>query len=232
VDKCSGEYILSRLREKYNINPNDYASLKIYFETKDPFKVLVATILSQNTTDRAALKAYEELENKIGVSAFNLYKSSESQVRDAIRVAGLNKNKARYIKELSKIIVEQFNGDLSKILDKEPEIARKILTSLPGVGEKTADVVLLTCKGYEFFPVDTHIKRIAIRLGIVNKEAKYSEISNKLKQMFRLNLHLGHLLLIEHGRKTCKANKPLCNSCVIRYCCEYGINKSKIINST
>ncbi|MEM0374164.1 MAG: endonuclease III [Sulfolobaceae archaeon] len=223
--KCDGKIIISRLKEVYEINQEDFASLKVYNTTKDPFKLLIATILSQNTTDKSAIKAYYNLELNIGVTPKNLAEADIEKIRNLIKIVGLSNNKARNIKELSNIILNKYN-DLNKILSLDPNEARRKLTELPGVGEKTADVVLLTTKGYEFFPVDTHIRRISIRLGLASDKDSYSEISRKLKEFFKENLLEAHLLLIVHGRKTCKSKSPLCNTCVIRDCCKFGSSRT------
>ncbi|EZQ03195.1 endonuclease III [Candidatus Acidianus copahuensis] len=229
--KCEGRYILKELERVYTTNPSDYIAYDVWLKTKDPFKVLIATILSQNSTDRGAYKAYYNLEGNIGISLDKLAKADMLNVAKAIRNIGLYNSKAKRIIELSNIILDKY-GDLNNILNQEDK-ARNILMSLPGVGEKTADVVLLTCKGYPVFPVDTHIKRVSLRLGIDGKN--YESISRNLMKIFPKDSYLkAHHLLIAHGRLTCKAKNPLCEKCTINNCCEYysRVVKSKRSHST
>jgi len=229
---CDGKTVLQRLKEVYEISQEEFASIKVYNTTRNSFKLLIVTILSQNTTDKSALKAYYNLESKIGVNPENLANANLDELRELIKSAGLSYNKARNIKELSKVILSRYNGNLDAILSLNPEDARRKLIELPGVGEKTADVVLLTVRGYMFFPVDTHIRRIVTRLGLISAGEKYSVISKKLAEFFGDNILEAHLLLISHGRKTCKSRKPLCNNCVIRDCCRFGSNKPQPINTS
>lgn len=220
--RCEPKMIYDRLNETYKIKEEDYIAYYVWIKYKDCFKVLIATILSQNSTDRSALKAYQNLEREIGVSPSNLASTSLDIIESAIRVAGLYKTKARRIKEISQYILNNYGGSIENIINMEAEKAKNELLKFEGIGEKTADVVLLTCKNYKFFPVDTHIMRVSKRLGIVPTNANYSKTSSVLLDLFKGNdlLHLHHLL-IAHGRQTCKARKPLCDTCVIKECCEY-----------
>ncbi|AEE93460.1 DNA-(apurinic or apyrimidinic site) lyase [Acidianus hospitalis W1] len=231
--KCTGKEIIERLRKTYKRDPKEYVAYDVWINFKDPFKVLIATLLSQNSTDKGTYKAFYTLEEKIGVTPDNLIKSSLEDIASCIRNIGIYRIKAERIKELAKIIKEKYNGDLNKILDKEPKEAREELLSLPGIGEKTADVVLLTCKGYPYFPVDTHIKRISQRLGIAS--GSYEQISASLMRLFDPKDYLeAHHLLIAHGRNVCKAKNPLCEKCILNDCCEYysRINKNKPDNNS
>ncbi len=218
--RCSGELILEKLSSRYEVDPKDFVAYDVWLKTKDCFKVLIATLLSQNSTDKGTYKAFEELERRIGVSPQKLASACEKEIGEAIRSIGIYNVKAKRIKEISNLLLEKYNGSLEQILDLPKDEARRSLISLPGVGEKTADVVLLTCRNYEYFPVDTHIKRISMRLGI--KGSTYQEISKGLMELFQPKDYLrAHHLLIAHGRNTCKARRPLCERCAISECCKY-----------
>lgn len=220
--ECEGREIFDKLSQEYHIDSKDFVAFDVWISSKDPFKVLVATVLSQNTTDRSTYRSFKTLEEKVGVEVERIAKADPELISESIRFSGLNNSKAKRLKEIAQIILAEYHGDLWTILNQPSDIARKTLTSLPGVGEKTADVVLLTCKGYDAFPVDTHIRRIAIRLGVSKERETYIEISNRLMSLFRGKDFLkAHHLLITHGRRTCKANKPLCSNCPINYCCEF-----------
>lgn len=232
--KCTGEDILNKLKSTYTIDSKEYVAYDVWIKFKDPFRVLIATLLSQNSTDKGTYKAFYTLENKIRVTPQNLINATVSEIADCIKNIGIYNIKAQRIKEISKIVLEKYGGKLDEILNKPLKEAREELLSLTGVGEKTADVVLLTCKSYPTFPVDTHIKRVATRLGIV-KSSKYSSISNELMKLFQPKDYLvAHQLLIAHGRKACKAKNPLCESCVLKECCKYydRLRESKKFNSS
>lgn len=109
--RCEPKTVYDRLNETYKIREEDYIAYYVWIKYKDCFKVLIATILSQNSTDKSALKAYQNLEREIGVSPNNLASTSLDTIESAIRVAGLYKTKARRIKEISQHILNNY-GDL------------------------------------------------------------------------------------------------------------------------
>ena len=113
--------------------------------TKDPFQTLIVTVLSQATTDKNTARAFENLSRRFSITPEALDKASVEEIENAIRVGGLYRNKSRVIKAISHVILEQFNGSLDFIYSLPFEEARKILLGIPGVGPKTADVVLLFC---------------------------------------------------------------------------------------
>lgn len=190
----------------------------------DPFKNLVIGILSQNTSDRNSTRAYINLKRKFKIEPEELAKAKESEISRAIKVGGMYKIKARRIKELTKVLMEKFKGDLREITKLPPKEARKILTSLPGIGEKTADVFLAYCMKESTIPVDTNIARVAKRIGLVKREAGYKEIQKALKNIFSKNERIrGHELLIRLGRDFCKAKNPLCEGCPISSICKKRI---------
>jgi endonuclease-3 len=206
------------LKKEYKIEIEDYVSLWAYVTYKDPFKVLIATILSQSSTDKAALKSFKRLNEKIGIEPENLAKASIDDIREAIKESGLQNQKAIAIKEIAKRLRDI---NLKELLEKDLKNAREKLMELPKIGYKTADVVLATFNK-NILPVDTHVERVSKRLGIVRKEAKYEEIRKALEEIFpQETWHDIHLLFIAHGRKICKAKNPLCNSCKLFEYCEY-----------
>jgi endonuclease-3 len=149
----------------------------------DPFKNLIITVLSQNTSEINCVRAYEGLAAKFEVKPEILAEADLNQIKEAIRSGGLYNVKSKRIKELAKAVLEKFNGDLNFVLALPKEEAKKKLMELPGVGEKTADVLLSSRHGYhEVFVVDTHIDRIAKRLGLVEKTR------NTLKSKRPLNI--------------------------------------------
>jgi endonuclease-3 len=149
-----------------------------------------------------------------------LANAETSQIEECLRVAGLYRNKAKTIKKLSKIILEEFHGTLNPILSLPFEEARKTLLKLPGVGPKTADVLLLFCSEKPTIPVDTHVNRVAKRLGLAPQKGNYETVRQSLQSIYDPKDYLSvHILLILLGRKYCKAKNPLCKDCPVNVFC-------------
>lgn len=197
---------------------------KIYvpwrWEIRDPFKILISTILSQRTSWINVRKAIERLENKIGIRPYTLAKASIEDIKECIKVAGLYNVKSVRIKEIAKVVTNEFDGNLNQILNLPLNEARKEFLNLPGVGFKTADIILLFAAGKPVFPVDTHIARVSKRLGIVKDKATYEDIRLAWeKGLPREKYAIAHVLLIMHGRNVCKSVKPLCDKCPLTNFC-------------
>ncbi len=130
------------------------------------------------------------------------------------------------MKELGQIIVEDFDEDLGKIFDKDPEEAREDLLDLPGVGPKTADCVLLFAGGFDVLPVDTHVNRTAKRLGLASSDDNLEEVRKKVQDLFPPGkLGNTHILLIELGREYCKSRTPDCEECPVEeFCPKIGVD--------
>jgi len=186
----------------------------------DPFKTLIITIISQNTADTNTQRAYENLSKNFEITPQTLANAQIGMIETCIHVGGLSKNKAKTIQTVSKIIIEKFQNSLNFIISLPIEEARKKLLEMPGVGPKTADVVLLFSANKSTIPVDTHVNRVSKRLGLVPPNGGYEEVRLSLMSLFDPKDYLAvHLLLIAHGRKTCKARKPLCSECHISISC-------------
>jgi endonuclease-3 len=180
----------------------------------------VTTILSQNTADRNTARAFEALSKRFEISPEALARAETSQIEAAIRVAGLYKNKARAIKQAACVLIEKYGGTLQLILSLSIDEARKALMQFPGVGPKTADVVLLFSAAQPTIPVDTHVNRVSKRFGFAPANADYEAVRQALQSLYNPRDYLNvHLLLIAHGRRYCKAQHPLCDACPINTCC-------------
>jgi endonuclease-3 len=180
----------------------------------------VTTILSQNTADCNTARAFEALSKQFEISPEVLAQADLSQIEAAIRVAGLYKNKARAIEEAARILLEKYQGTLQTILSLPINEARKALMQFPGVGPKTADVVLLFSSNQPTIPVDTHVNRVSKRLGFAAPNANYEAVRQALQSLYDPHDYLNvHLLLIAHGRRYCRAQHPLCDDCPINTCC-------------
>src|SRR6267143_2552172 len=159
--------IIKTLSKVFKIQPDQFSSLKVQKARHDPFRTLVVTVLSQNSTDRSAVKAFERLEASLReVSPENLAEAPVRRIRNAIAIGGLQQHKASALKQLSRIILKQYGGNLGLILSKPFDEARELLMELPQVGPKTADVLLVTSAGQPTIPVDTHVDRVSRRLGL------------------------------------------------------------------
>jgi endonuclease-3 len=190
------------------------------WRSESSFATLIHTILSQNTNDRNSDRAMRELRGHYVISPSSLANAKVADLIRLIRPAGLYRSKATHIIQVSDIIQKEYAGKLTKILRLSYRSAKQKLTSLPGVGPKTADILLAFIAGHQIVPVDTHVSRIAKRLGIVPKNAGYETIRLSLESLTipsqRRTLHLS---MIKFGRTTCKARKPLCEKCPINSGC-------------
>jgi endonuclease III len=186
----------------------------------DPFGTLVVTIISQNTTDRNTARAFENLSNNIEITPEALAKAELGKIESSIKPAGLHKSKAKTIKQAASTILEKYHGTLQPILSLPLEEARKTLMQFQGVGPKTADVVLLFSANQPTIPVDTHVNRVAKRLGFAPEKGDYEAVRISLQSLFDQNNYLAvHMLLIAHGQRYCKARQPLCEECPVKMYC-------------
>jgi len=214
--------ILNVLREKFTL-PKWVSSRSSDFET------LIVTVISQNTADRNTARAFENLSKKFPITPEALSKAPLSEIEEALKVAGLYRNKARTIKKLAKIIMEKFGGSLNFIHKLPFEEARKALLELPGIGPKTADVLLLFRAKKPTIPIDTHIKRVSKRLGFASQNAGYEEIRESLQALYDPKDYFEvHILFIMLGRKYCRARNPKCAECPVSRLCMTG---SKMIGN-
>tara|TARA_B110000263_G_scaffold101618_1_gene88915 strand:- start:24 stop:653 length:630 start_codon:yes stop_codon:yes gene_type:complete len=201
--KCSEIY--RRLAKK---NPKPTTELNF----SSPFELLIAVILSAQATDigvnKATAKLFKAAPTPQAMLALGL-----TSLKTYIHTIGLFNNKAKNIQSTCKLLVESHNG----IVPKD----RIALESLPGVGRKTANVILNTAFGQPTIAVDTHIFRVSNRTGIApgkNVDKVEQKLLKVTPEKFKLNAH--HWLLL-HGRYTCKARKPECQNCIISDLCQY-----------
>jgi len=181
---------------------------------------MIQTILSQNTNDVNSDRAMSRLRSKFEITPEALSTAPIDEIVECIRPAGLYRMKAPRIKDVSKIVLDQFGGNLDSILRKPPSEARSILMDFPGVGYKTADILLAFVAGHPTIPVDTHVMRVSKRLGMVRKNAGYEETRLALEELVSPKRRLSmHLSLIRFGRKICRAPTPLCPICPVNRTC-------------
>lgn len=188
--------------------------------SKNAFETLIATIISQNTASRNTAKAFENLSKRFEITPGVLANAETSQIEECLKVAGLYRSKAKAIKQTSKIILEKFSGNLKPILSLPFEEARKTLLQFQGVGPKTADVVLLFCSEKPTIPVDTHVNRVAKRLGLAPANGDYETIRRSLQLLYDAKDYFAiHVMLILLGRNYCRARNPLCKLCPVNTLC-------------
>lgn len=190
--------------------------------TEGPLDTLVSVILSQNTSDTNRDRAFERLRRRF--PTWEEVRDAEvAAIAEEIRPAGLSQTKAPRIKEaLQTIGREQGRLSLDFLADMELEEARAWLTSLNGVGPKSAAIVLCFAFGRPAFPVDTHVHRVSGRLGLIGPRVSREKAHALLEEMLPPQIYYEfHLNLIAHGRKVCRARQPLCALCVLREQCDY-----------
>ena len=191
-------------------------------DEEEPVDLLVKTILSQNTSDANSLPAFAQLK-----SAFpdyeSLLRAPDEAVAQSIRRGGLAEIKAKRIKAaLERIKEEQGEICLASLAGMKKEQAMDYLLCLPGVGPKTASIVLLFAFGMPFLPVDTHVFRLAQRLGLLEEKTNPEKAQKMLERIVPPNKYISfHLNLIQHGRQVCHARGPRHDKCCLQGCCDY-----------
>ena len=212
-EKRRAQHILQTLRREFGLPA-------FVHEPREPFPTLIRTILSQATNDNNMEQAYQNLIKTFDITPQTLAEADVSKIETAIRVGGLYRNKARVIQKVARIILKQFGGTLAFIDSSPLDESHALLMSLPGVGPKTADVVLLFAAGKPLLPVDTHVNRVSKRLGMVAPKAGYEDTRLALEDIYPPDdRQTAHLMLIRLGRKYCKARKPVHTSCPVREVC-------------
>jgi len=190
----------------------------------EPVDELILTILSANTNDRNSLRAFETLKTRYGGDWDAMRTAPLDEIKDAIRVAGMYNQKAPAIVEsLEKLHQEVGRYSLDHLAGLPVNEALAYLQSFPGVGHKTASIVLLFCFRKPTFPVDTHIQRQSQRLGISRAKAAPLEVKRDWEMLLPdADYYTLHLNLIRHGREVCDARTPRCQVCVLRSLCHYA----------
>jgi len=187
---------------------------------------VVATVLSQHTSDHNSGRAFAQLKAQFP-DWEQVLSGSAGALADAIRCGGIADQKARRIRQILAAIRDREGQiDLGRLHDLSDEAVEDYLTSLPGIGPKTAACVLVFSMGRDAFPVDTHVHRIAIRLGWIpagtTAEQAYRILGPAVPPGIRYDLHVA---LIEHGRTVCRALRPRCGACVLRGNCAYDARR-------
>lgn len=202
--------------------------LKDYYGKPEPpqdqsgIDYLVETILSQNTNDINRDKAFDNLKEKYGDDWEKVENADREELTDIIRVAGLGPTKAERIQESLRIVREhQGEYSLEFIEDVSVKEGKKWLTEIPGIGPKTAAIILCFYFKKPVMPVDTHVHRISKRLGLVPENASRTKSHTILEEKIPDDIKYEfHRLLIDHGREHCKAKHPTCEDGPIPEMCK------------
>lgn len=214
-DRRTSRRILDHLRRAYGPRP--------WRRRGDGVSVLVDTILSQNTSNANSDAGYRQLRRRFR-SWRQVADAPVADVERCIRVSGLSNLKAPRIQAiLGQIRADRGRIDLQHLSEMDDQAALDYLSRFKGVGPKTAHCVLLFAFGKAVFPVDTHIHRIAGRLGLIPPETSAEQAHDLLKPMVPPeDRYEMHVLLIHHGRQTCRAINPRCADCVLLKMCPTG----------
>ena len=179
---------------------------------RTPFELLVAVVLSAQATDKSVNLATRKLFEVAGTPQ-KMLALGQAGLEDYVKTIGLYKSKAKHLTETCRLLIEQHGSEVPR--------NREALEKLPGVGRKTANVILNTAFGEPTIAVDTHIFRVANRTGIAPGKTVLEVEKNLLKFVVPEFRHDAHHWLILHGRYICKARKPECGRCPISDLCEY-----------
>lgn len=191
----------------------------------DGISELIFTVLTQHTSDRNAERAFQKLVNHYHIANYSdwikVANTEVEEIEPLIRSGGLSNIKARRIKDILLNLLQRYSSfDLDFLKELPLEEAKRRLNELPGVGPKTAAVVLCFAFGMPAFPVDTHIHRVTKRLGLITTQTSADQAHAKLEKIIPPRLIFPfHVYLITHGRQLCKARKPLCISCPVNIKC-------------
>ncbi|HMM05355.1 MAG TPA: endonuclease III [Clostridiales bacterium] len=195
-----------------------YADAKPALHFKNPYELLVAVLLSAQCTDERVNIVTKELFLK-APDAVAMADLGEERVREIIRSCGLYKNKAKNIVALSKILAAQYGGEVPSV--------REDLEALPGIGRKSANVVMSVAFGLPAIAVDTHVFRVSRRMGF-SQGKDVRKVENDLMALIpQEDWGAAHHWLIFHGRRVCKAVKPLCDRCPVGDICPRLVLKNK-----
>ena len=207
--------ILSREVRGYKVPVVDL----VHIQTKDPFKVLVATILSARTKDETTVTACKRLFGKVGKLS-DLKKLSLKELEKLIYPVGFYHNKAKFLKELPLSLNEKYNGRIPSTVEE--------LIHLPGVGRKTANLVVAIAFQKPAVCVDVHVHRIMNRLGYVRTKTPFEtemELRRKLPKKYWTTINS---IIVAFGQQLCRPVNPHCSICPIyRYCNRIGVERSR-----
>lgn len=208
-----------------------YYGRQHWWPAKTEFEVIVGAIFVQQTSWRSVERAISNLEKNGLLDPLSLASASQDDVESLIKNLNFYKQKAKRIIEISKYIVKKYGGRLDKLFSKPLSELRDELLSLEGIGEETADIILLYAANKLSFPVDAYTRRLIKRLGLIEKPDKlrYSDLKNFFEKRLLKDLEVYkefHALIDVHCKTFCR-RKPLCNNCPLKGDCKYYRTQSE-----
>lgn len=202
------KYVLKFFRKRYGEEVEGLLKFG-----KNVFKLLIVTILSQRTRDENTRKASENLFS-VASRPEEILNLPDKKLQELIKPSGMYKQKAGKIKKLCKVLVEELKGKIPR--------KREELLKLPGVGDKTADIVLSYGFGLPVIAVDVHVEVCSKRLGLVDKKAKYMEIRKELEELVpEKERYMVNLGFVRFGQEICLTRNPKCYACPFHHFCEF-----------
>ena len=202
-----------RVKEIIKILSKEIPDSRIALRFSNPLELLIATILSAQCTDVKV--------NQVTVDLFKKYRSAKdyaesnlAKLEEEIRPTGFYRNKAKSVQKCCQELVKRFGGEVPKTLEE--------LVTLPGVGRKTANVILGNAFRIPGIVVDTHVHRVSQRIGLTKNDDPFKIEFDLMEIVTKEEWTHFSNFLVWHGRKTCVARKPLCGTCSIRKLCDYG----------
>lgn len=200
---------------------------------KDPLDVLIATILSQATSDRTSSRTYRALKERYRTWD-EMKEAPLSEIEHTIREGGLASEKAARLKIILESIAGETGGtSLDFLREWDTKRVVSYLTGFKGVGPKTGACVLLFGLGRPAFPVDTHVLRVMKRLGMAKPKQQASALQAAVEEILPRGLEYDlHVNLIRHGRRTCRAAAPRCDGCALKSLCEWAKGRPSIEGAT
>lgn len=206
-----------RTKEILDILKETYPDAKCELNYETSFQLLVATILSAQTTDKKVNEVTKDLFKEYpDVDSF--LKLTNEELEERIKQIGLYRNKAKNLVLMCRQLKENFNGEVPKTMEE--------IMSLAGAGRKTANVVLSNAFGVPSIAVDTHVFRVSNRLDLAHSENVLEVEKQLMKEIPKKEWSLTHHLLIFHGRRCCTAKKPKCSECPLNHICKWDDKKS------
>ncbi len=215
--KTNRQLNAQEIKEVLNILEKTYGGSRTALNYQTPFQLLVATMLAAQSTDKRVNMITPKLFQDYPDAA-SMSRLSEEELQEYIKTVGLYKAKAKHILQTSKILAAQYDGDIPA--------TREALMQLPGVGRKTANVVLSIAKNVPAIAVDTHVFRVSNRIGLANANSVLETEKQLMQNIPKNQWSEAHHWLIWHGRNICRARNPLCQQCPLRHLCLY-YNKSR-----
>lgn len=209
---------MTKSEKVYDLLKEAYPDAKCGLDYGTPFQLLISTILSAQATDISVNKVTADLYKEYpDLESFLTLSQEELEVE--IKSIGLYRSKAKNIYKTLRDLRDKFDGQVPKNMED--------LMSLPGVGRKTASVVLVEGFNIPAFPVDTHVFRTTKRIGLAKGNTTDKVADEMMKKLPKYKWHLMHHLLISHGRNTCIAQSPKCDICNVNHLCNYNKKNNK-----